>query len=344
MSESSGVTVLKPEKCDDGYTLYSGRLTEMAHLIDREGNEVHRWSYPQGQTWHYAEMLPDGNLLVIVKEEEGKFPGLLLELAWDSRLVWKADVAAHHDFRRLPNGHTLVVCREYVEDERIRPGSIKSDCILELTPDREPVWKWRGHEAVLEMAELVPIRFPLPERDILHTNTVEVLPDGPAAGDPRFRPGNVLFSCRNIDTIGVIDKDTKKVVWAWGPGELDKQHMPTMLPIGHILIYDNGMKAGRSRILELDPLTGEIVWQYQADPPESFFSHSRGSSERLPNGNSFIAESNTGRLFEVTPAGEIVWEFLNPQRMENGGRMFIYRALRYPRAVVEKLLARRAAG
>ena len=39
-----------------------------------------------------------------------------------------------------------------------------------------------------------------------------------------------------------------------------------------------------------------------------------GTTKRLPNGNTLITESNNGRAFEVTPAGEIVWEFFNPYR------------------------------
>jgi len=336
MAEQSGVTLLKRELCDDSLTLYSSRLTEEAHLIDLDGQEVHRWAYPQGETWHYAEMLPDGHLVAIIKEQENASPGMIFELDWDSKLVWKADVAAHHDFDRLDNGNTLVVCREYVVDEALRPGDLKSDVILELTPGGETVWEWHAHEHVRDIAELVPVTFPLEFRDWGHMNTVESLPHGPAAAkDPRFRAGNVLFSCRSIDTIGVIDKETGKLVWAWGPGVIDKQHMPTMLPNGHILVYDNGLKSKRTRIIEIDPPGGEIVWEYQADPPESFFSPSRGSNQRLPNGNTFIADSDSGRLFEVTPDGQTVWEFLTPDLMKDGRRQPLYRSIRYPRALVE---------
>jgi len=153
---------------------------------------------------------------------------------------------------------------------------------------------------------------------------------------------------RHINVIWVIDRKTNRVVWAWGPGHLLGPHMPTMLAGGRILVYDNGQNAadrvrGYTRVLELDPLTGKIVWEYRADPPKRFYSPSRGSNERLPNGNTFIAESDSGRLFEVTPAGKIVWEFLNPDRQKGGRRMALYRALRYPRDLVDRLLAEHGA-
>jgi len=42
---------------------------------------------------------------------------------------------------------------------------------------------------------------------------------------------------------------------------LDGQHQPTMLPNGHIMVYDNGTRRGYSRVIELDPLSAEIVWE-----------------------------------------------------------------------------------
>ena len=339
--DQSGVTIHKPEKCFRSYTLYNSRLTEVAHLIDMDGNDAHQWAYPQGETWHYAEMLPNGHLVAIIKETEDQYPGMILELDWESHCVWQADVAAHHDFDRLANGNTVVVCRDYVENDRIRERGVKSDSILELTPDNEVVWEWHADEHVEEMRELVDMALPRPDFDWAHTNTVESLPQGPAAAkDPRFKAGNLMFSCRHIDTIGVIEKETGRVVWAWGPGVIDKQHMPTMLDNGHILVYDNGTSRKFTRVLELDPVTEQIVWEYKADPPEDFFSPARGSNQRLPNGNTFIAESDFGRLFEVTPDGELVWEFRNPDLWRGDRRQPLYRALRYAPEAVEHLLAR----
>lgn len=43
-----------------------------------------------------------------------------------------------------------------------------------------------------------------------------------------------------------------------------------------------------------------------------FFSPLISNATRLPNGNTLICEGTFGRLFEVTAAGECVWEFVNP--------------------------------
>jgi hypothetical protein len=59
-----------------------------------------------------------------------------------------------------------------------------------------------------------------------------------------------------------------------------------------------------------------IAWQYTAEmsnrPSWSFFSHYISSAQRQPNGNTLICEGSNGRFFEVTPSGEIVWEYINP--------------------------------
>jgi hypothetical protein len=45
---------------------------------------------------------------------------------------------------------------------------------------------------------------------------------------------------------------------------------------------------------------------------DNFYGSFASSTKRLPNGNTLINEANTGRLFEVTTAGEKVWEYVNP--------------------------------
>ena len=71
-----------------------------------------------------------------------------------------------------------------------------------------------------------------------------------------------------------------------------------------------------SRVIEIDPITKNIVWSYDAnDSGErllTFFSPFISGMHRLPNGNTLIDEGAFGRFFEVTPEGEIVWEYVNP--------------------------------
>jgi hypothetical protein len=65
-------------------------------------------------------------------------------------------------------------------------------------------------------------------------------------------------------------------------------------------------------VLEIDPLTKNIVWTYQESLPWNFFIARISNAQRLPNGNTLINEGFFGRFFEVTPEGEVVWEYVNP--------------------------------
>ena len=91
-------------------------------------------------------------------------------------------------------------------------------------------------------------------------------------------------------------------------------------------------------MVELNPLTREIVWEYKAPTPTEFYTRARGSSQRLGNGNTLITNTKSGQVFEVTPEGEIVWEFLSPQLNEKGHRATIVRMKRYELAFVERIL------
>lgn len=213
--------------------------------------------------------------------------------------------------------------------------------------------------------------------DWLHINSLSTL--GPNqwydAGDLRFHPDNIIWDAREANILAITDKKTGQIVWRLGPDydtspELKKigwvigQHHVHMIPRGlpgegNILIFDNGGWAGYgvpnpsspsgrmnakrdySRILEINPISLEIVWQYTpteaglVSPLDSsrFYSPFVSSVQRLPNGNTLITEGSDGRLLEVTADHELVWEYISPYRIEDGGlnRMnMVYRAYRVP--------------
>jgi len=91
-------------------------------------------------------------------------------------------------------------------------------------------------------------------------------------------------------------------------------------------------RRGNSRVLELNPVTFEKNWEYSVAGQESyrFFSHYVSSAQRLPNGNTMITEGADGRIFEVTSAGAIVWEYVSPFFTKNGDTNRVYRAYRVP--------------
>jgi hypothetical protein len=131
---------------------------------------------------------------------------------------------------------------------------------------------------------------------------------------------------RKLNLIALLDPETEKIIWKWGPGNLCEQHHPTLLENGNILVFDNGTTKSHSRIVELNPVSKNIVGEYTQ---ENFYSERRGANQRLPNGNTLITDSDNGRVFEITGDNKIVWEFFNPQiNVEEKKRAVIYRMMR----------------
>lgn len=195
-------------------------------------------------------------------------------------------------------------------------------------------------------------------------------------GDERFHPDNIIYDGRQTQTTGIISRKTGKLVWHMGPDfTLDKKlkkigitiglHHAHMIPKGlpgggNILIFDNGGYSGYgvpnpssptglnnalsdfSRVVEIDPVKMKKVWEYTANKAGfrdrcRFYSDYISSAQRLPNGNTLITEGAFGRLFEVTPEHETVWEYVSPFYYHTEKFNMVYRAYRYPYEWVPQL-------
>ena len=329
MSEEIGTV----EKYDEqrvmpGYVLYSAYSGDAFFLINRKGEVVHRWEV-RGPC-KIGELLP-GAILLFARMRDGVF-----EADWNNNILWKYHCRQHHDFCRKPNGNTIALCNEFMFDQRVFQGAIDKNAVfLEVDRDLNPIWEWHSNSCVEQLIEEFGVEFPYEHEDWTRSNTVESLPDTPLGRrDPRFREGNVIFSFRNLDLIGVVDYQTGKIAWGWGRGELDRQHMPTMLPDGKILIFDNGPHRKWSRIIELDPETKQITWEYRM--PDYAFAGALSGQEQLPNGNLLICCA-PGVLLEINRQGEILWEYHNCAKGQNEATA-VYRACWYPPEQVEPYL------
>ncbi len=56
--------------------------------------------------------------------------------------------------------------------------------------------------------------------------------------------------------------------------------------------------------------SNQIVWMYHTT--DGFNSHHGSAVQRLPNGNTMVQLARVGRLLEITPDGDVVWEYVNP--------------------------------
>lgn len=326
------------ELCKDGDKEYW--LARQHHDYQREGN-------PVGYYVPGMECRTDGgNTLILCHEDKHKkmisdkrlLDDCFIEVDWEGNIVWRWSVSDHF--------------KELDFDEMAKN-------VLFRNPNYHPNG---GGQC-----------------DWMHINSMSVL--GPNkwydAGDERFHPDNIIWDARESNILAITSKKTGKIVWKIGPdftrsrqlrsiGQIIGQHHVHMIPKGlpgegNILVFDNGGWAGygapsrtskdgtktdirdHSRILEIDPVTLKVVWQFDASvwggmmgitSMSKFYSPLISSAQRLPNGNTLIDEGCSCRLFEVTPDKEVVWEYIAPFKNE---APFLYRAYRYPYEYVPQL-------
>ena len=337
-----GTTIYKPEKCSAGYNLVSG--TGVVKLINMNGEISHQWNIdPENKKGfiHRTRLLPNGHLMILFGSN--KVPGHIAEFNWQGDETWSytPEHSAHHDFWPTDRGTVFLICtcelpEEYnqkITDPKRKEKSIFGDELIEVSRDKKIVWSWFQHEH-MDVNWCNPI--PANQNwiggennntitDWTHTNTIQELPQNKwfDAGDTRFKPGNILQSLRQLDTINIINKESGSVVWSYTGdynGGLSGQHEPHMIEkglpgAGNIIVFDNGASpnkdlahCGCSYVLEINPSDNNLVWVYEDS--HFFFARFTANCQRLPNGNTLILESLCRRLFEVTPEKEIVWEHI----------------------------------
>ncbi len=303
-----GLIAHDPERAFQGYTLFTPQFRGGPPLlIDMEGKAVHEWRTPLPVG--YAHLLPNGNLLALCRAPGStrRFPawqlvraGSVMELDWEGKVLWEVrHPDHHHDARLMRNGNVLMLC------------------IDEVPP--EVAAKVRGglpgseHEGVMCSDRVVEMT----------------------------KEGEVVWQWHAWQH---LDPEVDRIT----PQDLRDEwtHANTVdeLPDGDILVFDNGMHRANhpfsfSRVLEIDPATKQTVWSYQDRPPFNFYSPYESSAQRLPNGNTFICEGVFGRLFEVTPEKEVVWEYINPYFGEArllGENNWLFRAFRYSHEDIER--------
>ena len=322
---------------------------EKPRWMARQHHDFQRTGNPVG--YYVPGMIPEvnsGNTLILAHKnvknpkisDKTLLDDVIIEVDWEGNIVWEWHCHEHFDSYGFDEASKNILCRD---------------------PNFRPPGGGMG--------------------DWMHINSMSVL--GPNkwydAGDERFHPDNIIWDSREANIAAIIDKKTGKIVWKIGPyydqspelqklGWLIGMHHCHMIPkglpgAGNILVFDNGGWAGYgipnpgspkgvknalrdySRVVEFDPTTLEIVWQYT--PAEAgymmpydaarFYSPFISGAQRLPNGNTMICEGSGGRLIEVTADHEIVWEYISPYWGTQLKLNMVYRAYRYPYEWVPQL-------
>ncbi|MSQ12819.1 MAG: hypothetical protein EXR47_01515 [Dehalococcoidia bacterium] len=225
-----------------------------------------------------AELLPNDNILY-TSAGNGVF-----EIDRSGKIVWQYLTSrADHDADRLPNGNTIFVCAS---------DKTKNDAqVTEVNSKGEVVWTWyaRDYFDRLPYSDIIST-----EGDWTHTNAVS-----------RLLNGNTLISLRDFQFVVEVNP-RGEVVRTIGEGILDDPHEPEIIPNGNLLVasQNTGLPQNKGKpqsAIEIDVKTGKVVWRFRV--PVQLVR----DANRLPNGNTLI--TGNSKIIEVTPDGEVVWQF-----------------------------------
>jgi hypothetical protein len=139
--------------------------------------------------------------------------------------------------------------------------------------------------------------------------------------------GDLLYRWGNPRAYGAGTKADQRLF-----AQHNAHWIPKGLPgEGHLLIFNNGSNRPDGSYSSVDeivlPVDGagqyahkpgaafgpeKALWSYSAPKKSDFFSFFISGAQRLANGNTLICSGANGTVFEVTPAKEIVWKYVNP--------------------------------
>lgn len=306
------------------YTLIVSGQQPEAFLVTSTGTVAHRWQgsisniFPdydvmnprQGDRpyyWRYALLRPNGDLVVI-------FEGIGIALLdKNSTVRWAARNNAHHWITTQDDGSFVHLSRRQVRgsastyfDDAISLLSESGRHLRRISIPRA-IQRSRFSRRILGNSSR-----PL-QGDFLHTNSVTLVPMLDTL-PPGVQAGDFLISMRTTNALAIVSRRSGRVVWAHR-GPYRRQHAASITSGGSLILFDNlgnGLR-GPSRVLTYHVPSMQLTSTVQElSSGETFFSKLLGAVSRLPSGNFLITESGPGRALEVTPSGELVWEYAIP--------------------------------
>jgi len=334
----SGVTIFDRESTYPGFNLICSGHAPKVFLMDMEGTIIHEWAIPFEKTGadslHFpvnqehkefirrAHLFPNGDLLAIFE-----YIGII-KFDKNSNIIWSHFGQNHHDLAIDMDGDIYSLGSRMIPISEVQEkyprntymGDIRDDLVVILSPDGKEIKRFSIFDAFYLSPYASYLNFTPRHSDIFHANSIQIIDESTGNQYAQFDKGDILVSLRNISTIIVIDSVEGRVKWSLS-GMWSKQHKAVFLENGNIMLLDNlggnsdsFFELNRSRIIEFNPNTQEILWQYRGSKNNIFFTKWLGYNQRLPNGNTLITEADQGRIFEVSRDNEIVWEHVSPFR------------------------------
>lgn len=319
-------------------------------LIDIDGKVVHQWEVRPTQIfpsrfdhpllglldmneWHEPKnsyLFPNGDVLVVI-DEIGT-----ARLDACGRTKWRIEANHHHSLTRAENGTFWVSGR--APERRPHPFSsaeaVRHDLLIHLSEDGEVLKEVKVFEILKNNKALLERFFQFHQPQDTHLNDVEALSSSMEQDYPLFEGGDLLVSLKHLNLVFVVDPATLKVKW-WTGEPFIQQHDPDFVGDGWIGVFDNyedgtdrGTRLGGSRVVAFQPHSDSTAIWFRSSNTNRLYTHNRGNWQLLENGNLLMTESTAGRVVEVTPDGQLVWEWIQ-QSYDEASVPIVSRAARY---------------
>ena len=317
----------------------------LAWIVDREGTVVHSWEVDLEDLWAGADhlqgrtnpmfykpvgmhLLPDGSLIMAFMNSQA-FPygAGLARVDRDGNVVWRRHDHSHHWFT-VDEAGTIYTPAHYWVEPPVRIGDTYATVPCE--GGRTLIDTIQVIDADGELVEVIPLFDMLVDQgygalahgtqescDLLHLNHVEVVGAEGAAQVDGLAAGDLIFSLRNVNAVGAIDRSRQRISWLIS-GQTTRQHGPRLLDDGRMLIFDNmggPLDIGGSAIVEarFGSQGADMVFPRRPGPTEvPFLSSYGGQIDPHPGEQrALVALTEQGAIKEVDLiSGQVTWEYV----------------------------------
>lgn len=273
--------------------------------------------------------------------EINPFKGKITMYDKNNEPVWVSQENAHHMVNFTADMQKMLLMTSEIIS--INGASVRSDCfsIRDLNNNKLHEWCLGKHLSELEsmgynyhglwtVALNSYYKNETAKKEVSHANSFyEIGPNALEKKHPAFSRGNfILHLYGPTKALLVLDSQLQKILWHKKMDVLNLDginhrihtHDNQITPEGNLISYFSSVESvlesqklqHHSRLVELNPLTDEVVWQYKRKPLESFFSPILASVSKVNKDNYLFNDGFSA--YEVTSSGEVVWQFKNPER------------------------------
>lgn len=236
------------------------------------------------------------------------------EIDKNSNVIWRLDGHYHHAFDIYDNKIYAQFHQNYTYNDTLyridNIGIIENGILIKNISVINALIKKYGADYVLKK----PFEFhelsSYGTVDLTHLNQVFMIKKDYS---PVLKRGYLLLSLRTQNKLIILNPEKEEIVWDY-EDSVETTHSPSVLENGNILFVDNGIMRKWTRIVEIDPITKKVVWEYTNKTLLN--TRVMGSAQRLTNGNTFITSTQNSKIFEVNSAGEIVYMMPNTSNDE----------------------------